>query len=111
MEVLRRTRGIGDDEISFGAELEISLESCAGVLRPLPLISVRQEQDKSGVLAPLGAVRDQELVHDRLRHVGKVAELRLPEHKIVRRGRAEAVLEAHDSGLRERAVVNLERTA
>jgi hypothetical protein len=55
-----------------------------GVLRPLPLVAVRQQQHEAGEQAPLVLGRGEELVDDHLRAVDEVAELRLPEHQRLR---------------------------
>src|SRR5207247_4219516 len=61
VEVLRRRRRIRDYEVALGDELEKALEARAGVLGPLALVAVRQEQHESGVLTPFGAVGEEEL--------------------------------------------------
>ena len=47
---------------------------------------------------------DDELIDDHLRAVGEVAELRFPDHQLVRIGEAEAELEAEHGVLGEHAV-------
>ena len=79
VEVLRRGRGLADLDVVLGRELQEALEAGAGVLRPLPLVAVRQEQDEARQQAPLVLAGAEELVDDDLRAVGEVAELRLPE--------------------------------
>ncbi len=108
MEVLSRRGWIRDDHVAFGAQLEEPLQPRARVLRPLSLVAVRQQQHETGVLSPLRAIRGDELVDDRLGDVGEVAELRLPQHQLARRRRAEPVLESHHRRLGQRAVVDLE---
>ena len=46
------------------------------------------------------------MIDDDLRAVGKVAELRLPQHQRLRIVATEAVLKAHNCGFRENGVVN-----
>ena len=53
MEVLRRGGGLADLHVVLGGELEEALEPGAGVLRPLPLVAVRQQQDEARQKAPL----------------------------------------------------------
>ena len=70
---------------------------------------MRQQQGEPLHLAPLRLAGDDEAVDDHLAGVAEVAELRLPEDQRVRLGGRVAVLEAEAGGLRERAVVELER--
>src|SRR5258708_22235805 len=107
MEVLRRRRGDGDADVAVGAQLQEALEPRTGMLRPLALVAVRQQQRQPRARAPLRLARGDELVDDDLRAVDEVAELRLPEHQRVRRGGAVAVLETDRRGLAQRAVVQL----
>ena len=95
--------------LSSADELEITLEARARMLGTLSFVSVRQQQHESGILAPLGAARRDELIDDRLRDVGEVAVLRFPQHELVGRGDAESVLEAEHRRLGQRAVIDLER--
>ena len=78
VEVLRRGRGLADLHVVLGAELEVALDAGARVLRPLPLVAVRQQQHDAGEQVPLVLAGGDELVDDDLRAVGEVAELRLP---------------------------------
>src|SRR5580692_10610420 len=59
------------------------------------LVSVWQQQRQPRGLPPLGQPRHDELVDDHLRRVHKIAELRLPQHKRLRRLLAVAILEPH----------------
>src|SRR5947207_3137154 len=78
------------------------------MLRPVPLVAVRQEKGQPRALTPLREARDEELVDEDLGAVHEVAELRLPEHERVRHRRRIAVLEADSRELRERRVADLE---
>ena len=78
------------------------------MLRPLPLVAVRQEADERRHAQPFALARRDELVEHDLRAVGEVAELRLPEHERVRLGERVAVLEAEHRLLREHRVDDLE---
>ena len=111
MEVLPGGGRIRHVHIPFRAQLQEALESRARVLRPLPLEPMREQEDDARILPPLRPVRGEELIDDRLRDVGEVAELRFPEHEVFRRGCTEPVLEAQYRRLREGTVVDLERRA
>ena len=78
------------------------------MLRPLPLVAVRQQERQPGFFAPLVLGRRDELVDENLRAVGEVAVLRLPEHERVGIVDAVSVLEPEHTCLREGAVVDLE---
>jgi hypothetical protein len=66
-----------------GGEHEEALDPGRGVLRALPLVAVREQQDQPGGLPPLVLGGDDELVDDDLRAVDEVAELRLPQRQRV----------------------------
>ena len=70
------------------------------MLRPLPLVAVRQQQHQPAGLAPLGFGAGDELVDHDLRAVGEIAELRLPQHQRQRIGHAVAELESHHGDIR-----------
>ena len=108
MEVLRGGGAVGDAQVVLGGELQVALQPAAGVLRPLPLVAVGQEEDQRRLLAPLGARGGDELVDQDLAGVGEVAELRLPEDQRAGGVDAVAVLEAERGGLGEGAVVDRE---
>ena len=44
VEILRRGRAVGDAQIILGGELQEALQPRAGMLRPLALVAVRQQQ-------------------------------------------------------------------
>ena len=79
------------------------------MLRALAFEAVGEQQHEAALLAPLVLGGDDELVDDRLRAVGEVAELRLPAHERVAVGDRVAVLEAERRELREHGVVDHER--
>ena len=93
----------------MGGELQVTLETRAGVLGTLSLVAVRQEQREVRHLTPLGLAADDELVDHGLRDVGEVAVLRLPQNEGVLGVDRVAVLETHNRDLRERAVMHRER--
>src|SRR5207247_7403007 len=107
VEVLSGRRRIRDGEVALRNELQKAFEARARMFGALALVAVRHQQDETGVLPPLRAVSHDELIDDRLRDVGEVAELRLPQYELVRDRRAEPVLEAHHCGLGELAIINL----
>ncbi len=78
------------------------------MLRSLPLVSVRQQQNQPAGLPPLGFGAGNELVDHDLGAVCEIAELRLPHHQRQRIGDAVAELESQDRKLAERAVENIE---
>ena len=94
VEVLRRRRRVGHPDVVLGGEHEEALQPGAGVLRPLALEAVGEQQHQAALLAPLVLGGHDELVDDDLAAVDEVAELRLPcdERVLVRDG--VAVLEA-----------------
>jgi hypothetical protein len=110
VEVLGGGRAVADPHVALGRQLEEALQPGRGVFRPLPLVAVRQQQDETGFLLPLGAGGDDELVDQHLCAVGEVAELRLPQHQRARGVDGVAVLEADRRRLRQRAVVDRERS-
>jgi hypothetical protein len=54
VEVLRRGGQVADLDVVLGAELQEALEVGAGVLGPLALVAVRQQQDEAADALPLG---------------------------------------------------------
>src|SRR5579872_533051 len=111
MKILCGGGGVHDSKVVLGRQLQKTLKAGAGVLRPLALVSMWKEEAKCRPCVPLGACRSQELVDDDLAYVGKIAELRLPEHERLRRVHAIPVLKAHHRHLTERAVVDRKRGA
>src|SRR5262249_30636694 len=83
MEIVCRGRTIRHLHVVFGAELEIALEPGRGVLRPLPLVAMRQKTDKTRHPEPLALAGGDELVKNNLCAVGKITELSLPEHQAI----------------------------
>src|SRR5215831_9699868 len=93
-EHLHRGRRDADLDVVVGAQLQIALDAPGGVLGALAFVAVRQHQHHAADAAPLDLARGDELVDHHLRAIGEIAELRLPDHQLVRlRGRV-AVLEA-----------------
>ena len=110
VEVLGRRGEVGDAHVLVRGELEVALQARAGVLGSLSFVAVRQEQYETRGLAPLRLAADDELVDHGLPHVGEVPVLGLPEDERVLRVHGVAVLEAEHRYLRERAVVDGERS-
>src|SRR5204863_746208 len=111
MEVLRGGGAVGDPDVDVGGELQETLWARARVIRSLPFVRMRQQQDQRWLLPPLDPRRYDELVDDHLRAVDEVAVLRLPDHQPRRLLHVVAVLEPQRRILRERAVVHLEAGA
>src|SRR6185312_15184302 len=108
VEILRGRGRIRHAHVLLRAHLQEALEPRARVFGPLPFVAVRQQQHQPAVLSPLGVVRHDELIHDGLRDVREIAELRLPQDNRIGRGHAVAVLESQHRRFGERRVVDLE---
>src|SRR2546430_398593 len=108
MKVLRRRRWITDLQIILGAELQISFESRAGMLRSLSLITMRQQNDQTRRLLPLIFRSSDVLIDDRLGAIGEVAELCLPQNQRLMRDHRVAVFEAEHTFFGKRTVKNIE---
>src|SRR6476659_1069688 len=76
------------------------------MFRSLSFVTVRKQKHDSARSLPFRFRRDDELVDDHLGAIGEIAELRFPKAKHVRVIERVAVIEAKDSGFREKAVVN-----
>src|SRR5215472_6450887 len=96
MEILAGSRGLANLNVVLGRELKVSFNACARVLRSLAFITVRQEHHQSGKQSPFVLAGNNELINDDLRSIGKVAELRFPQHQGVWIIAAEAVLKSQD---------------
>ncbi len=79
------------------------------MVRALPFVAVRQQQNQRRRQSPLGAARGEELVEHHLRAVDEVAVLAFPHDEAARLLDVVAEFEADGRVLGERAVVNLER--
>src|SRR4029079_12816861 len=93
--------------IVLGAKLQITLEPRRRMLRPLPFEAVRKEHDEAASAQPLGFAGGDELVDDRLRAVGEVAELRFPQHEAARVGERISIFEAEPAEFGKRAGADL----
>src|SRR5207244_3038716 len=101
VEALRGGRGLDDLQVVVRGRGEEPLEARARVLRPLPLVPVRQQEDEAREEPPLRLRAGHELVHDHLRAVHEVAELRLPQDERLREVATVAILEPERRRLRE----------
>ncbi len=101
---LRRLGRNDDHHVVLRAQLQKTFEPGRGMLRPLTLHSVRQEQDQTAAAPPLLLTGADELVDHHLGIVGKVAELRLPHHQCLRVGGRVAILEGQHRLFAERRV-------
>ena len=79
------------------------------MLGSLAFKAVRQQQNEAAQPLPFVFSAGDKLIHDRLRNIPEVAELRFPEDETVRIIEAVAVLESEDCGFGERTVENLNR--
>src|SRR5580704_17592842 len=110
VEILRRRRGLANLHIVFRRQLHETLKARARMLRPLPLITVREQKDQPAWQIPFVFRSAQKLVDDSLRAIRKISELRLPHNQRLRIVAAEAVFESHASRFGERGVVNLAKS-
>ena len=94
--------------VVLGAELQEALEARGRMFRPLPFVTVRQEQREPAVAAPLRFARRNELVDDHLRAVGEVAELAFPDDEAIGIGDRVAVLEAEHGFFRQQRIGDAE---
>ncbi|MCY1539272.1 hypothetical protein D9M68_748520 [compost metagenome] len=77
----------------LGAQLQVTLQTSGGVLRPLAFIAVGQQHGQAAQTTPLVLTAGDELVDHHLGAVGEIAELGLPDHQRVGRGGGVAVFE------------------
>ena len=108
VKVVCRSGGVGDDHVVFGAELEKSFETCAGVFRTLAVISVRKKESEAGGGAPFGFGGGDVLIDLGLGAVGKIPELGFPKDQHFGAIEGVAIVETEDGGFGERAVVDAE---
>jgi hypothetical protein len=109
VEVLGRGRAVDDADVLLRGELHEALEARTGMLGPVALVAVREEQGEPRGLMPLREAGDDELVDHDLGRVDEVAELRLPQDERGRTGHGVAVLEADRGHLAQGRVVDLHR--
>ena len=109
MEVLRGGSGLADLNVVARGELQKALQTSAGVLRPLALVTVRKQQDEPREQSPLVFARSDELIEDHLRPVGEITKLRFPQHQGLGIIAAVTILEPDDRGFGERRIENFQR--
>src|SRR6188474_902724 len=78
------------------------------MLRPLPLVAVRQQANEARHAQPFALTRRDKLVENDLRAVGKVAELRFPQGQGTRLCGGIAIFEAEHGFFREARIEHLE---
>ncbi|GIX20403.1 MAG: hypothetical protein KatS3mg120_2079 [Erythrobacter sp.] len=108
VEVVGRRGDVAHAHIVIGAQLEEALEPRRGVLRPLALVTVRQEHHEAIGAQPLALAAGDELIDHDLRAIGKVAELAFPQHQALGIGHGIAIFKAEHAIFGQRAVVHLE---
>src|SRR6267142_5917522 len=110
MEILSRRCRINDLHIVFGAEMQKSFETRAGMFGTLAFEAMRQQQNETAEAFPFVFGAGDELIDDRLGRIPEIAKLSFPENQPVRIVEAEAVFETQDSGFRKQAVEDLNRS-
>src|SRR5580704_554091 len=108
MEILSWSGGVHHLHIVFGAELQKALNTGAGMLRALPFVAVRQQQNQAARLAPFGFGAGNEIIDENLSAVRKIAELRFPENQSKRIGQAVTEFETHHGVFAERRIEHIE---
>jgi hypothetical protein len=108
VEVIGWGRAVGDLHVVLGAQLEIPLEPGRAVLGALALEAVRKKKHQPAGPKPFELGAGDELVDDRLRAVGKIAELGFPTDQGPRIGERIAIFEAEDPELGQRRVAHFE---
>ena len=76
------------------------------MFRPLPFVTMRQQQHETARPLPFRFRRDNELIDDCLRAIGKIAELRFPDAKHVRIVERVAVIETEHGSFGKKTVVD-----
>src|SRR5437899_1073623 len=99
MEVLRWSRRIHHLDIVISGETKKALQPSAGMFRPAAFKPMRQEQHDSAEPPPFVFRAGDKLIHNHLRGVPKIAELRLPDDQPLRAIQAVAVLKTEHTGL------------
>src|SRR6267378_1165024 len=97
MEILSGRCRINDLHIVFGAEMQKSFETRAGMLRTLAFKAMGQQQNEAAEAFPFVFRAGDELIDDWLGGIPEITELSFPENQPVRIVEAEAVLETEDS--------------
>src|SRR5712691_332743 len=75
VKILSWSAGVHHLQIVLGAKLQEAFNASAGMLGTLSFIAMRQQQNQSAGLAPLGFGAGDELIDHDLRAIYEVAEL------------------------------------
>ncbi len=105
---LRRRGRYAHLNILLGTQLQVTLQTRGGVLRPLPFITMRQQHGQAAQASPLVLAAGDELVDHDLSTVGEVTELGFPDHQSVRHGGRIAVFECQHGFFGEEGIVQVE---
>jgi hypothetical protein len=108
VEIRRGGGRAGDRHVALSGELQETLDSSGRVVGTLTFVTVRKQQDKTGVLTPLLFRRRDEFVDDRLRAVCEVTELRFPQHESIGVSDRIPVFESHRTEFGKKRVVDPE---
>ncbi len=106
VKILHCIRRLADLKIVPRRELQEAFDASAGVLRPLPFVTMRQKQHDAREQSPFVFAGADKLINHRLRDVGEIAELRLPHHQRFGIVPAVAVLESQYARLGERGIID-----
>src|SRR5579883_203524 len=109
VEVLSGSRAVDNAPVISRGERQVAFQAGAGVLRPLALVSMWQQQDQRGFLKPLAAPGRDKLVDNNLSYIGEISVLRLPENQSFGSMHAIPVFKAHDRGFAQWAVIDGKR--
>ena len=106
MKELCGCRWIDSFKIIARCHLQKALESCGGMLWSLAFITVRQKQNESSGTVPFHFSAGHKLIEDHLSAVGKIAELRLPDHECIGISLGISQLKSHNCIFRQRTIAN-----
>ena len=104
---LRRGGGNAHLNVVLRAQLKEALKACGGVLRACPFVAVGQKHGQAAEALPLVFAGDDELIDHHLGTVGKVTELRFPDHQRIGRGGGVTVLKGQHRFLGEERIVDI----
>ena len=108
MKILGGGRAIRHAEVDRRRHLEEALGPGAGVVRPLALEAVGQQEHERRSQSPLGARREDEFVDHDLSGIDEIPVLRFPDHQPARLLHVVAVFKGQSRIFAERAVAHLE---
>src|SRR5262245_11895003 len=107
MEELRWSCRLYDLNVVFRGVGEKAFQTCAGMLRTHSFESVRQQKRNAAQPAPFVFRSRNELVHDHLRGVPEVTELRLPSNESIGIIETVSILETEHRGFRQWTFIDL----